>query len=185
MTAPICLPYHTGNGHTRRLVEAIASGMPAARMIEVAQIGAGDWAALDAAPGIIFACPTYMGSTSASYAQFLEAASDRWPDQLWADKIAAGATVATYPSGDKLMTLQQLAVYAAQQGMIWVGQQEIGAPVDKTQPGINADGSHLGLMATASRDKDQLVRADDLETARRFGARIAMAVARWSPDAGP
>jgi len=176
----ICLPYHTGNGHTRTLVEAMARGMPNPRAIDVEQLTAADWEALDVAPGIVFACPTYMGSTSARYALFLEEAANRWPDQRWADKVAAGATVAGYPSGDKLLTLQRLAIYAAQQGMIWVGQREIGAPVDETQPGINADGSHLGLMATASRDKVQLVRPEDLETATRFGARIARAVERWA-----
>lgn len=180
MDAPrICLPYHSGNGHTRRLVEGIAAGMSSPRIIDVAAMHSADWDALDAAPAIVFACPTYMGCTSAVYAGFLEAAADRWPGQRWADKLAAGATVASYPSGDKLMTLTRLAVYAAQQGMLWVGQAEIGAPVHADRPGLNRDGSHLGLMATAARDKTRLIREDDLDTAARFGARIARAAVRW------
>jgi NAD(P)H dehydrogenase (quinone) len=176
---PICLPYHSGNGHTRRLVDGIAAGMTVARIIDVAAMQPADWAALDAAPAIVFACPTYMGCTSAAYGGFLEQAADRWPGQRWADKLAAGATVASYPSGDKLMTLTRLAVYAAQQGMLWIGQAEIGAPVDTARPGINRDGSHLGLMATASRDKTRLIDDHDLETARLFGVRIAAAARRW------
>jgi len=34
-------------------------------------------------------------------------------------------------------------------------------------------------MATSSSDKTQLIDPDDLETARRFGTRIAKAVTRW------
>ncbi len=138
-----------------------------------------DWAALDQAEAIIFGAPTYMGSTAARYDMFLEEASDRWPEQGWIDKIAGGFTVATFPSGDKLSTLMRLAIYGAQMNMIWVGQSEIGAPVNPDNPGINANGSWLGLMATSSRDKEQLIEADDLETACRFGTRIAQAAKRW------
>jgi NAD(P)H dehydrogenase (quinone) len=119
-----------------------------------------------------------MGSTAAAFDLFLEQASDRWEEMRWADKIAAGFTVATHGSGDKLSALQRMAVFAAQMGMIWVGQAEIGSPVNPENPGINRDGSWLGLMATSSRDKSQLIEPGDLETARRFGARIAAAVHR-------
>ena len=175
----IAIPYFSGNGHTRRLAEGVAAGMPSVRLIDVEEIGNDDWAAMDAADAILFGTPTYMGSSAARFDRFLEEASDRWPDQLWADKIAGGFTVATYPSGDKLNTLMRLAVYAAQMGMIWVGPNQIGAPVAPQHPDLNRDGSHLGLMATSSRDKREMIGAGDMETARRFGARIAAAAARW------
>lgn len=174
------IAYFSGNGHTTRLAQAVAAGAGVAHLIDIEQITDTDWQRLDAAPAIVFGTPTYMGSSAARYDAFLEEASSRWPSQLWADKIAGGFTVATYPSGDKLSTLMRLAIYAAQMGMIWVGQAEIGAPVDPDKPGINAAGCWLGLGATSSRDKSQLVEADDLETARRFGARIAMAAHRWT-----
>lgn len=175
----IAIPYFTGNGHTRVLAEAVADGAGGATLIDVENISDADWQTLDAAEAILFATPTYMGSTAAGFDRFLEDASDRWPDLLWRDKIAGGMTVATYPSGDKLASLIRLAIYAAQMGMIWVGQAEIGAPVDPAKPGINAGGSWLGLTATSSRDKTQMVDADDLETAHRFGTRIATATLRW------
>jgi NAD(P)H dehydrogenase (quinone) len=175
----IAIPYFSGNGHTRRLAEAVAKGAGGARLIEITSMDAADWAALDQAEAIIFGTPTYMGSTAARYDMFLEEASDRWPEQGWIDKIAAAFTVATFPSGDKLSTLMRLAIYGTQMNMIWVGQSEIGAPVNPDNPGINTDGSWLGLMATSSRDKEQLIEADNLETARRFGARIAKAAKRW------
>lgn len=179
-TAPtIAIAYFSGHGHTRRLAESVAEGTGPARLIDVETITPEDWAALDAADAILFGTPTYMGSSAARFDGFLEEASSRWVDQLWADKIAGGFTVATYPSGDKLSTLMRLAVYAAQMGMIWVGPNQIGAPVRPEHPGLNRDGSHLGLMATSSRDKAQLIAAEDRETARHFGTRIAHAARRW------
>ncbi|MEM6588649.1 MAG: NAD(P)H-dependent oxidoreductase [Pseudomonadota bacterium] len=182
MTRPtkIVIPYYTGSGHTRVLAKAVAEGTADARLIDVEQVTDDDWAAMDAAQAIIFGTPTYMGSSAARYDAFLEEASIRWPDQTWGDKIAAGFTVATYPSGDKFSALMRLCVYAAQMGMIWVGQKEIGAPVHPDRGAVNSQGSWLGLMAMSSRDKAQMVDEDDLTTARAFGARIAMAAARWN-----
>jgi NAD(P)H dehydrogenase (quinone) len=63
--------------------------------------------------------------------------------------------------------------------MIWVGLDAIGAPVRPEEMDINEAGFNLGLAATSSRDKTQLIGPGDAETARRFGARIAMAARRW------
>lgn len=178
-TAPICLPYFTGFGHTARLARAIADGIGDARLIDVKAITDADWDALDAAPAIVFGSPTYMGSTAAQFDLFLEGAGERWDSHAWTDKLAAGFTVAMHASGDKLAALQRMSVFAAQMGMIWVGQAAIGAPVKPDQPGINRDGSWLGLMATAAPETEQKISSGDLETARRFGQRIAMASARW------
>ena len=181
----IAIAYMSGMGHTRRLARAVADGAMGdgqnAHLIDIENISPRDWQTLDAANAILFGTPTYMGSSAARFDQFLEEASDRWPDQHWADKIAGGFTVATYPSGDKLSTLIRLTVYAAQMGMIWVGPNQIGTPVNANQPGINRDGSHLGLMARSSHDKTQLIDEHDLETARRFGARIAAITRRLHP----
>ncbi|MEO0371368.1 MAG: NAD(P)H-dependent oxidoreductase [Pseudomonadota bacterium] len=178
-TKTIVIPYYSGSGHTRVLAKAIAEGAGGATLIDVKRVSDAQWAAMDAADAIIFGTPTYMGSSAARYDKFLEHASIRWPDQTWGDKIAAGFTVATYPSGDKFSTLMRLCVYAAQMGMIWVGQKEIGAPVHPDRGAVNSQGSWLGLMAMSSRDKGQMVGEEDLITARVFGARIAMAVDRW------
>ncbi|MEI4196433.1 flavodoxin family protein [Roseovarius sp. E0-M6] len=181
--APIAIPYFTGHGHTKVLAQEVAHGAEAAggaaTLIDVERMTSAEWQHLHAAPAILFACPTYMGSVPARFEAFLEEASEGWVDQVWANKIAGGLTVATFPAGDKLATLMRLSVYAAQMGMIWIGQQEIGAPVRHDHPGINAGGSWLGLTASSSRNKSQMVESCDLETARRYGARIAMAVVRW------
>lgn len=173
----ICILYYSGTGQTRALAEVMAEGIGAARLVDVEQMGADDWAALDAAPAIIFGAPTYMGSTAARFDLVLEEAASRWDTGVWADKIAAGFTVAVHPSGDKMNALVRLAVFAAQMGMIWVGQAEIGAPVKPDRAGINRDGSWLGLMAT------EPVSEGDLATARLFGARVSAASRRWQAGA--
>ena len=75
----------------------------------------------------------------------------------WTDKLAAGVTVATYPSGDKLSSLMQMVVFATQHGMIWVGLDDIGAPVNPDEEGVNEDGFSLGLGATSVRDKARMI----------------------------
>lgn len=177
----ICIPYFSGFGHTKRIAGAIADGIgPAARLIDVETITDDDWAALDAANAIIMGAPTYMGSAAARFSLFLENTDTRWEDGVWHDKLAAGFTTAIHPSGDKLATLQRLAIFAAQMGMIWVGPNDIGAPVKRDRPGINRDGSWLGLMATEQLGADQDLLPKDLETAHRFGARILAATQRWN-----
>lgn len=175
----ICIPYFSGTGRTRALAEAIAEGAGAVRLIDVTAMTQADWGALDAAPAIIFGAPTHMGSTAARFDLFLEAAADRWDTGGWLDKVAGGFTVAVHGSGDKLAALQRLSIFAAQMGMIWVGQSEIGAPVKPEHVGINRDGSWLGLMATDAPLAEGLITPGDAETARRFGGRIAQASARW------
>ncbi len=179
----ICIPYYSGAGHTALLARAISEGAGGAHVIDVTQMSDADWDALDAAQAIAFGAPTYMGSTAARFDQFLEEASGpRWDTALWRDKLAGGFTVADHPSGDKGMTLQRISTYAAQMGMVWVGQAEIGAPVKPDRVGINSDGSWIGLMATSARDTSVLVGEGDLETARLYGARLAMAAHRWDAN---
>ena len=92
----IVVAYHSGYGHTKRQAEAVA------------------------ADAIVFGAPTYMGSLSAAFKTFMEASSRVWGAQGWQDKLAAGFTCSASQSDDKLNALQQLAVFAAQHGMLWV-----------------------------------------------------------------
>lgn len=183
----LAIPFHSGAGHTRALVAAAAEGARAAgarcETMDVETLDAAGWASLDAADAILFAAPTWMGSASGPFKTFMDDSSDRWSRQDWADRLAAGMTVATFPSGDKLSTLTQFAVFAAQHGMIWVGQAEIGAPVTAREDGVNAQGAWLGLAATSDRDKTRLISEGDAESARRLGARLARAAARWRAGA--
>ena len=174
----IVIPYCTGSGHTRRLAECVAEGSGGA-LIDVEAMSAAEWDALDDADAIVFGAPTYMGSAAAAFKAFMDESSSRWEAQVWADKIAGGFTVATYPAGDKMMVHLQMVVFAAQHGMIWVGQTEMGEKGAAPGAGINAEGANLGLGATSSEDKSRLIDDGDAETARRYGARIASAARRW------
>lgn len=180
----VALPYYSGAGHTAQLAQAIARGATAqgatAAAINVEEMTTESWATLDSAHAILFGAPTYMGSAAARYGAFLEEAGERWMDLGWKDKMAGGFTVATFPSGDKLSTLQRFSIFAAQMGMIWIGPAEIGAPVYPEREGANADGAWLGLMATSARSPRGAVRSGDLETAARFGARVAGLAKRMS-----
>ena len=176
------------NGRTRVLAEAIAKGVVASEGTSVTIIPVAEranyWDELDAADVIVFGCPTYMGSGSAALKAFMEdTLRPQFLEQRWKDKLAAGFTNSAGMSGDKLLTLQQLAGFAAQHGMLWVPLGEL--PGWQTSTGsaddVNRLASFLGLMAQSNADQgpDLVPPASDRATAERFGRRIADAAHRW------
>ena len=103
--------------------------------------------------------------------------------QRWQNKIAAGFTNSFSMSGDKLNVLIQMAIFAAQHGMIWVGQSEPNQSPEN-QPGnihaINRMGSYLGAMAQSENDTpDRTPSLGDLQTAIKFGERVACVTHRF------
>lgn len=183
----IAIVYHSGFGHTAALAKSVATGARSVAGATVHLISAEDYAEkaelLNAADAIIFGSPTYMGSVSAKFKEFMDATSQTWYARGWTDKIAAGFTVSASQSGDKLATLMQLSVFAAQHGMVWVGGSLL--PGNNNSQGSTEDlnrlGSFLGLMAQANADQGAEVAPPtaDRKTAEVFGARIAEAAARW------
>jgi multimeric flavodoxin WrbA len=145
-------------------------------MLPVDKIDDAGWAALAAADAIIFGAPTYMGSLSAPFKAFMDASSKVWFTQGWKDKLAAGFTCSASQSGDKLSSLQQLSVFAAQQAMIWVSLGLM--PGNNSSKGSTGDlnrlGSYLGAMAQANADQgsDAMLQSD-LDTAAHLGQRVA------------
>ncbi len=180
----IAIVYHSGFGRTAAQAEAVLRGIQSvpdvtAHLIRVEDVEA-HWATLDAADAIVFGSPTYMGSVSGPFKSFMDASSRRWLQQAWKDKIAAGFTNSGSLSGDKLNTLVQLAIFAAQHGMVWVGQAEL--PGGRADDAINRIGSMLG--AAAQSDQGSSRPSDgDLATAEKFGARVAYAAQRWKRGA--
>ena len=85
-----------------------------------------------------------MGSIAAGFKVFLEETSSFWIEQKWQDKLAAGFTIGSCPSGDKLGTLVGLVSFAAEHGMIWVGLNEVGSRFTNDGYDINHDGSRMG-----------------------------------------
>jgi NAD(P)H dehydrogenase (quinone) len=197
----IAIVYSSGHGHTRTVAEHIKQGVEAfteakTDLIEITfkQIGEdGRWKDDDImrrladADAIVFGSPTYMGSAHGLFKLFLEAGFTPWLDQVWKDKIAAGFTNSASRSGDKLGALQQMAVFAAQMSMVWVGVgDQPGGNFTATRPtDVNLSGSWLGLMTQSYVDGRPEIapHPGDLVTAERFGLRIARATARWAMGA--
>lgn len=188
MTTQIAVIYHSGYGHTAAQAKALAEGCASVEGVSVSLFNSeeaqANWSVLDAADAIVLGAPTYMGSVSAEFKQFMDATSSRWMTQQWKDKIAAGFTNAGHLDGDKLSSIVQLAIFAAQHGMLWVpqglqppGSREVGDPVVP-----NRMGSSLGAMAQSNRHSPTPPEGD-LQTARLFGQRIAHTAQRWRKGA--
>jgi NAD(P)H dehydrogenase (quinone) len=183
MNVQVAVIYHSGYGHTARVAQAVARGIdqnPAASslLIAVAEIDQ-YWDQLEKADAIIFGSPTYMGSASAPFKAFMDATSRLVfaKGSLWVNKVAAGFTNAASRSGDKLATLQQLMIFAAQHGMHWVN---LGLPPGHnssttTEDMLNRDTYFVGAAAQSNYDEsaDVAPRHPDLLTAEYLGARVA------------
>ena len=181
--ANVVVVYHSGYGHTQRMAQAVAEGA-GARLLAIDADGnlpQGGWEELEAADGIIFGTPTYMGNVSWQFKKFADASSKPWFAQQWKDKIAAGFTNSAGMGGDKQGVLLSLFTLAAQHGMIWVSQGLMpsntrGAKRDD----INYLVSYSGAVAQSPSDAGaDAMSAGDLETARLFGQRVAEAAERW------
>lgn len=176
----IAVVYHSGYGHTAAQAQAVVRGakkVTGAEVLLLTSEEAQKWELLADADAIIFGSPTYMGSASAQFKAFMDASSKVWFTQDWKDKVAAGFTTSGSQSGDKLSTLTQLAVFAAQHSMIWVGLGLM--PGNNSSKGsvndINRLGSFLGAMAQANTDQGAHVAPieSDLLTAEHLGERVA------------
>ncbi|MEO6599841.1 MAG: flavodoxin family protein [Polyangiaceae bacterium] len=133
---------------------------------------------IDEADALIMGSPTYMSGSSAGFRTFVEATSSAWADNLrWRNKIAGGFTNSCCMSGDKLNTLVEMALFAAQHGMIWVGMATFGGwnSSKGSSDDVNRLGGWLGAMAQSNTDAgpDQAPPLSDLRTASLLGRRIA------------
>ena len=185
----IAIAYFSGFGHTARQAEAVARGGASVSGTEVSlhdvrELTDDLWTSLNRADAIIFGAPTYMGSPSAVFKTFAEATAKVWADNMrWKDKIAAGFTNSQALSGDKLNSLIDLAILAAQHGMHWVsldlypGWSTSSGSIDDP----NRLGSWLGAMAQSHGDEgpDIAPRGSDLATAEHLGRRVATVARRW------
>ena len=179
----VAVAFHSAFGHTARQAAAVAEGAGEvdgvrSELLPVDHPDAALWARLQAADAIVFGSPTYMGSVSAVFKAFAEATSEVMQNGLrWRDKIAAGFTCSGGMSGDKLNTLVDLAVLAAQHGMIWVGLARPGGwnHSRASAEDLNRLCGWFGAMAQADADlgPEVVPPQTDLRTARDLGRRVA------------
>ena len=179
----VSIVYFTGAGHTAKMAAAVHQGAAAvpgtgAHLLalrgEDITHGRYDnaelFAQLDASDAIIFGSPTYMGGPAAQFKAFADATGGRWYTSAWRDKLAAGFTVSSGPSGDKLSTLHYFFTLAMQHGMVWIGFPE--TPMNDR--GINRLSSYSGVMGQAGQESPEVApnEADKL-TGELLGRRVA------------
>lgn len=182
-SARIAIVYHSGRGHTGRQAEAVKTGVEqvdgAEALLLTVEEAQKRWDDLASAAAIIFGAPTYVASASASFKTFEEATSQAVMAKgfAWKDKIAAGFTNSGARSGDKLATLIQIVLFAAQHGMHWVS---LGLPpANNSTTGSEEDLNRLGFwlgagaQSNVDQDSDATPPEADLATARHLGRRVA------------
>ena len=169
--------YHSGYGHTKRIAEVVAEGAGAELLAIDAEgnLPEAAWEQLAAADAIIFGTPTYMGGPSWQFKKFADASSKAWFTRAWQDKVFGGFTNSASPVGDKGATLIQLQTLASQHGGLWVS---LGMLPANSKAATHADVNHLGgsvglLVRTPADASVDEIPAGDLETARRYGQRVA------------
>lgn len=182
-SARIAIVYHSNYGHTGRQAEAVKAGVEEMRGAEAVLLTVEEagrhWDELAGADAIIFGSPTYMAGVSASFKAFQEATSHAVFAKgfAWKDKIAAAFTNSGSRSGDKLATLIQIALFAAQHGMHWInlGLPPANNSTKGSEEDLNRLGFWLGAGAQSNIDQgpDLAPTESDLATARYLGRRVA------------
>jgi NAD(P)H dehydrogenase (quinone) len=173
----IAIVYHSGYGHTKMVAEHIQKGASKElrQVFLLSVLEAQDnFDLLHQAETLVFGCPTYMGSVSAEFKKFMEVTGKFWYQQKWKDKFAAGFTNSSTANGDKLNTLQQLSIFAAQHSMLWISSGILPKfESDKQLEEPSGLGSYLGLMTLSDNSSKELNPPKGLQTAELFGQRIA------------
>ncbi|WP_248805431.1 flavodoxin family protein [Pseudomonas sp. MWU13-2100] len=172
--------YHSGYGHTARMATAIAEGAgPGAVLVAIdaeGNIAEDAWQVLAGADAILLGSPTYMGGPSWQFKKFADASSKIGFEGGWQNKIFGGFTNSASINGDKLNTLEYFFLLSGQHAGIWVGMDIKPANVKASKrDDLNRMGSYIAPMAQTPADASpEEMSSGDLETARLYGARVAL-----------
>ncbi len=177
--------YHSGYGHTERMAAAVADGA-SATLIAIdseGNIAKDAWEKISEADVILLGSPTYMGGPSWQFKKFADASSKPWFEGKWINKIFGGFTNSASINGDKLNTLAYFFLLAGQHGGIWVNMDIKSSNTKASlRDDLNRMGSNFGPMAQTPADASpEEMSTGDLETARRYGARVANIAAQFHP----
>lgn len=180
----IYVVYFSGYGHAKRVAETVAAGAKA-KLISIDNEGNvpdSVWDDLEKSDAIIFGAPTYMGSAPWQFKKFADASSKAWFTRAWQDKVFGGFTVSASLNGDKQVTLISMQTLASQHGGIWVS---LGLPPSNTSQSsrqdINNLGGSVGLLVQGPSDAGaEAIPEGDIETARKYGERIASITSRFN-----
>lgn len=176
--AGISIIYHSNNGHTAQAAQLFAAFMQSnntvIHLIHVNDVS-DNWQSLHCSDTIVFGCPTLFGNVSAKFKEFMEVTGKFWYKQLWRNKLAAAFTVSSTVCGDKLNTLQSIAMFAAQHSMHWVNLGILPRFLnDEQTDGQNRLSSYLGLMIQSDNSQEYIApfNPGDLLTLELFAKRI-------------
>lgn len=185
----VAIVYFSGYGHTQKQAEAVQAGAAVVvdTQVELVKIDAdgnltdAQWQILEAADGIVFGSPTYMGGAPWQFKKFADASSKPWYSRHWQNKLAAGFTNSASMNGDKGSTLMYFVTLASQHGMLWVS---LGMLPSNSKSAVRNDvnflGGSVGLFAQSPSDSspEEGPLPGDLDTAKAFGQRFAEQVKR-------
>ncbi len=190
MATTVSIVYYSQyRGATEALAQATARG--AARVpdtdvqiLRVEEVD-GHWDRLNTSDAIVFGSPTYVGSMAARFKEFVERlAGEIWLQRLWLNKIAGGFTVSAGRSGDKLACLQQMSIFAAQMGMLWVPMRITGGNYSSrgSEDDLNRMAGYLGVMAQANIDEPPELAPprSDILTTEMHGHHIASVTRQYA-----
>lgn len=186
----ICIVYYSSfRGATEQLARAFERGARSVAEVDVTVLSVEEvdehWDSLHAADAIVFGTPTYIGSVAAGFKAFVEKlAGEVWLKRMWVNKIAAGFTVSAGRSGDKLNCLQQLVVFAAQMGMIWVPLRITGGnySTQGSEEDLNRMAGYIGVMAQANIDEapEHAPPPSDIRTTELHGHHVATVARQYA-----
>jgi NAD(P)H dehydrogenase (quinone) len=179
----LAIIYFSIAGTTEKLAQALERGAAAIADVTLCRISGDDIISgrfqnelvlrtIDAADGVAFGSPPYMGGPAAQFKAFADASGDRWSKQKWASKIAAGFTTGACASGDQLHTLTYFTILAAQHGMLWCG---LDIPGGRIRVVAIVSAASLDLPHTLV---DGGLPESDLGSAEHLGRRLAQIASR-------
>lgn len=167
-----CILYDNDCENMNRIARKIQSGIreeyPICNLMTINNI---DEPTLNSAKCIIFGCESGMTGVAHTMAAFMDRTRDRFENQSWKNKLAAGFTLNNGANSNR--TIEDLCNFAARHSMIWISQGHLaenegrdvfyGSSVTR----VNSNKSFLGCITTI----DQA----DL-TAECFGRRIGQQI---------
>ncbi|MDP5138448.1 flavodoxin family protein [Rheinheimera baltica] len=183
----VAIIFHSASGTTKKLAEAVASGIRSVSEVDVvfAEIVGTDIVdgrfknlalieQLKNVDAMVFGSPTFMGCVSAQFKAFADATGDLWAEKAWSNKIASGFTIGSNLSGDQLNTIQYMQIFANQHGMLWAS---LDIPGNCDAEGRNRLGAQSGLIAHST---DGELNGIDVVTAKYLGQRVANVAKRFA-----
>ncbi len=179
----IVVVFHSGYGHTKRVAESVAEGANASLLAIDAEgnLPENAWQEITEADAIIFGSPVYMGNVSWQFKKFADESSKAWFNRQWENKIFGGFVNSASMNGDKEGAIRSLQTLAAQHGGIWVSLSQLPSNAESAKrEDVNYLGGSNGLLTQSPSDKDaSAIPSGDLESAKRYGKRIADITARF------